>query len=409
MNQGIGNPIFSNERTYEGMNNLDTGFRLLALYRYWNMIYYFYPYKYLTDKNWNNVLKEYIPFFIKAKNRLEYELITSKLISDICDSHASLTGFNQLDSLKGTEQILVNTKFIENKLVVIESYTKNIELEKGDIITHIDKKPIKIILDSIKNYYSASNESAKLNYISDDLLRTNKNTIQIDYISSGKVEQKKMNTNTRDQWKFQKYRKKDTTNCYKFIKNNIGFITLKNIKDKDVPIIKKVFFNTKGIIIDIRNYPSISIPFSLAPYFVSKTIPFAKFSRGYVDNPGEFNFYSTYEIPKSKKHYRGKLVVLINEETLSAAEFAAMAFRVGDNTTIIGSQTAGSDGNVSEIILPGGLKTMISGIGVYYPNGQETQRLGIIPDVVVKPTVKGIKEGRDELLEKAIEIIEKDK
>jgi len=48
---------------------------------------------------------------------------------------------------------------------------------------------------------------------------------------------------------------------------------------------------------------------------------------------------------------------------------------------------------------------MISGIGVYYPDGKETQRIGIVPDLEIKPTIEGIKNGRDELLEKAIEII----
>jgi C-terminal processing protease CtpA/Prc len=71
----------------------------------------------------------------------------------------------------------------------------------------------------------------------------------------------------------------------------------------------------------------------------------------------------------------------------------------------VGSTTAGADGNVSEIFLPGGLRTLISGIGIYYPDGTETQRIGIVPDVVVKPTIEGIKKNRDEVLEKAIELI----
>jgi len=82
-----------------------------------------------------------------------------------------------------------------------------------------------------------------------------------------------------------------------------------------------------------------------------------------------------------------------------------MAFRAGINTTIIGSTTAGADGNVSTIMLPGGLRTMISGIGVYYPDGTETQRIGIVPDIEIHPTVEGIRNGRDELLEKAIDLI----
>jgi C-terminal processing protease CtpA/Prc len=45
---------------------------------------------------------------------------------------------------------------------------------------------------------------------------------------------------------------------------------------------------------------------------------------------------------------------------------------------------------------------MISGIGVLYPDGRPTQRIGIVPDLVVTPTVEGIRAGRDEVLEAAV-------
>ena len=82
-----------------------------------------------------------------------------------------------------------------------------------------------------------------------------------------------------------------------------------------------------------------------------------------------------------------------------------MALRLAPHATVIGSTTAGADGNVSQFYLPGGISTLISGIGIYYPDGRETQRIGIIPDIVVKPTIRGITEGKDEPLEKAIEIV----
>jgi C-terminal processing protease CtpA/Prc len=82
-----------------------------------------------------------------------------------------------------------------------------------------------------------------------------------------------------------------------------------------------------------------------------------------------------------------------------------MAYRVSPGAVVVGSTTAAADGNVSEIYLPGNLRTMISGIGVYYPDGRETQRIGIVPDIEVKPTIEGIRNGRDELLEKAIEVV----
>jgi C-terminal processing protease CtpA/Prc len=53
---------------------------------------------------------------------------------------------------------------------------------------------------------------------------------------------------------------------------------------------------------------------------------------------------------------------------------------------------ARAHGNVSEIVLSDGLQTIISGIGVYYPDGKATQRVGIIPDIVVHLTIKGVRE-----------------
>ena len=79
-----------------------------------------------------------------------------------------------------------------------------------------------------------------------------------------------------------------------------------------------------------------------------------------------------------------------------------MAFRSAPNVTVVGSTTAGADGNISLVPLPGGLRGMISGIGVFYPDGAPTQRIGIIPDLVVEPTIAGIRQGRDEVLEAAV-------
>jgi C-terminal processing protease CtpA/Prc len=96
------------------------------------------------------------------------------------------------------------------------------------------------------------------------------------------------------------------------------------------------------------------------------------------------------------------VVILVDEVTQSQAEYTAMAFRVAPDAIVVGSTTAGADGNVSRIPLPGNVNSMISGIGVFYPDGTPTQRIGIIPDLVVHPTVEGIREGRDEVLEAGV-------
>ena len=82
-----------------------------------------------------------------------------------------------------------------------------------------------------------------------------------------------------------------------------------------------------------------------------------------------------------------------------------MAYSTHPNAQVIGSTTAAADGNVSPFFLPGGIRTMFSGIGIYYPNGDDTQRVGVKLDVDVSPTIDGIKAGKDEVLEKAIALI----
>ena len=103
--------------------------------------------------------------------------------------------------------------------------------------------------------------------------------------------------------------------------------------------------------------------------------------------------------------YLGKIVILVNETTVSRAEFVAMALQTAPHATVIGSQTAGADGNVSQLVLPGGIRTSFSGLGVFYPDGRETQHVGIVPDIKARPTVMGLQREEDEVLARAIRFL----
>ncbi len=407
----VSNPDFTNEKKYATIPYPDGGFRLLSLFRYWNIIEYFYPNKHLTDKKWNTVLSDYIPKFINAKNELGYELAALQLIEEVNDTHANLwQGGDKISELRGNNFAPFRGKFIENKFVLTDYYNpefseKN-KLKIGDIITHIDGRSVETIIDSVKAYYPSSNEAVMLRDVSRDLLRSPQKSINLKYISENQTRENEIKLYERDKLNMNAVNKpEEDEKSYKMLNGNIGYITLENIKQQDIAEIKEYFIDTEGIIIDIRNYPSTFVPFALGSYFVSDSTDFVKFTKGNINNPGEFTFMEGAKIPSDNNEYKGELVVLVNEESQSQAEYTAMAFRAVKNSTIVGSTTAGADGNVSTIFLPGGLRTIISGIGVYYPDGTETQRVGIVPDIIVKPTIEGIKKGKDEVLEKAIQII----
>ena len=197
-----------------------------------------------------------------------------------------------------------------------------------------------------------------------------------------------------------------TDTCFKLINKNIGYLYPGATHNSDLPGIENELKNTKGLIIDMRCYPREFIVFTFGKYLMPASVPFVKFTTGSVTNPGLFTMGEPLSVgEKNDDYYKGKVVIMVNEITQSQAEYTTMAFRAAPNVTVIGSTTAGADGNVSLFYLVGGIRTAISGIGVFYPDGKGTQRVGIVPDVVVEPTIQGVKNGRDEVLEKAIEII----
>lgn len=406
----VGNPNFKHENDYSYKQYPDVGFRILALYRYWNIIQYYFPYKNLIEEDWKKVLEEFIPKVIEAKNKTDYTLTILELIGRVHDTHANIWGRNKvLNNYWGLKYAPIGLTFIEDKPVITyyfdEKIGKETGLEIGDIITVINGKPIEEIIKERLKYSPASNYPTQLRDIASNFLRTNDSTIRIEFIRNDKTEKKMLKTFSSNEINiYSRYEFTDT--CFKLINKDIAYINNGSLKSVYVPKIWKAMKDTKGLIIDIRNYPSDFPIHELSNYLMLESTPFVKFTHTSINNPGLFIFTKLENVgKKNNDYYKGKVVILINEESQSSAEFHAMAYRVHPNATIIGSTTAGADGNVSQFYLPGGIKTMISGIGVYYPDGKETQRIGIIPDIEIKPTIKGIREGRDELMEKAMTII----
>jgi carboxyl-terminal processing protease len=157
----------------------------------------------------------------------------------------------------------------------------------------------------------------------------------------------------------------------------------------------------QGVVFDLRGYPHWVL-YSIMNQLTDPT-PFA-FVRNY-DYRAPGYVVESFMTCGLKRKYTGKLVVLVNEQTQSLAEFTVMALQTIPELKVVGSQTAGTDGDVRSITLPGGISMFITSIGIYYPDKTQTQRKGVRIDVIAKPTIAGIRAGRDEVLEKGVEVL----
>lgn len=406
-----GNPEFKNEDPYPSLTYPDAGFRLLALFRYWNMIQYYFPYKPLIDGNWNDVLTEFIPVFINATNEIQYKLAALKLIARIQDTHGGLNGDPALEKYFGERNAAVELSFVENQAVVTGFHNKMLGeqsgLKNGDVLEKINGKPLDAIIEELLLLTPASNYATQLRQISNKLFRTNDTLITVNYKCGQKTGQAKLKTYDHNNLPIPRRNQRRDT-CFRMIRPDISYLYPGSFKNKYLSEITPKILKSKGFIIDLRCYPSDVIIDTFANILLPASREFAVFSLPKVSEPGTFAFVDTVRTGNNNPDYfKGQVVILINEITQSLAEFTAMALRTAPKATVIGSTTAAADGDTSPILLPGNIMTHISGLGVYYPDGKATQRVGIIPDTFIRPTIKAISENRDELMEKAIEIIDK--
>ncbi len=197
---------------------------------------------------------------------------------------------------------------------------------------------------------------------------------------------------------------------YQILDNGIGYVLPSSCREKDRKKgIEKVLNNTKGVIIDFRCYPDDYFSLSFREHLPFKFTKFSTCSYANVSYPGYFFVSNPENFPNKKINhnaYTNPIVVLVNEFTQSSAVDNVRVLQSAENTKVIGSKTAGANGKVTHFNLPCGIVTSMTGLGVYYPDGSDLQQTGVKIDEYIEPTIEGIKEGRDELLERAIEIIE---
>lgn len=298
-------------------------------------------------------------------------------------------------------------KLINNKAVITRFYADSLPfLRVGTVISHIDGISIQAYIEQLRPYVAASTES--------DLLRDLNRLIGVGKTNLAKLtveQQGGDSTLTINRYPFPMFDKTFFTSTNAryplstWMGDSVGYVNMGKLMSKQVDSTLKPLLKAKAIIFDLRNYPNGTY-WLIGRYLTDQPAVFAAFTGPDLKFPGVFHPVGTARLPAvaGKRLYRGKVVVLINEDSQSHAEFTAMAFRLVAGVIFIGSSTAGADGNISWVPLPGGYRTAFSGLGVYYPDGRETQRVGIKPDIEIKPTIVGLREERDEVLIKALEL-----
>jgi hypothetical protein len=398
---------YDNLSTFPGFTYTKESHRLLALFYYWNIINYFNPNNDLMDQPWDTTLLQFIPQVREVQTDTAFHVLFLRLVRYIDDTHG-FTSSLMIRQYFGNFYPLIGLQPIGNQSVVTKVGEGITGLAVGDIIKKINGIDIAFLLDSLRPFKAASNEAALQRDLHQLVLRSDENaTMHVEYEdASGAIQSTSLSSNTVSpdyyDWLYT-----DAKPIWEITSCGYGYINMGKLTNALVPAVYNALKDAPAIIFDIRNYPNGTL-WSLIPKFYTSQRTWALLTVPDLTFPGWYNWYNNRNdagIFSNPQAYSGKVIILVNAETQSQAEYTVMGLQNHPKAITLGSQTAGADGNISNVILPGDLVTYWSSLGVFYEDTTDTQRVGVHIDSIVVPTIEDIRLGHDRVLHAALDCL----
>jgi C-terminal processing protease CtpA/Prc len=393
-------------------------YRILAAYKISAVFHYFFAYRDLMDEDWDDLLPVYLPKFIRAKDAREYNLAIAEWLTHVADSHASVES-KTLSEYFGVAPVGLRLRLIEKQPVitqVLDPEAAKAGIRAGDIVKKIDGETVFDRFKREAQYVAASTPQALGAALMTRILNGPEGTLAALTIEDASGNRKDVGVKRSASFLGGPRTERDGE-AVKLLPGNIGYVDLERLKRADVDSMFEKLRAAKAIVFDARGASAETSEAIAARLTEARDAPVAVFTGPLTMNPdvprsGVATHTSSYffvqTIPLSGEwKYKNRTVMLIDERTIDDAEHAGLFLEAANKTAFIGSPSAGADGDVNDLVVPGGVTIHFSARDVRHANGGKLQRLGLQPSVSVSPTIKGIRDGRDEVLEEALEYLAK--
>jgi C-terminal processing protease CtpA/Prc len=186
----------------------------------------------------------------------------------------------------------------------------------------------------------------------------------------------------------------------------ICYLDLGRLTRERLPEVLERLAKASAIILDMRGYPVWGAWQELFRHFTDQAMTTPAFRTPMPTRPDRKDMPlrpSSWQILPLAPRIRARLLFLSDARAISQAELLldfVDHYRLGE---IVGGPSAGVDGNVNPFET-GGLRISWTGMKVDKHDGRPLNGVGILPTVPVARTLEGIRAGRDEILEKALEL-----
>ena len=271
---GAGHANFESESAYEQLQDLDTGYRILGLFRLWNITEYWFPYRDLVDDDWDAVLREFLPRIVAAEDRDSYALELMALIARVKDTHANLWSSLELRPPRGDCWLPMEVRFIDERAVVVGVTGEPSDRPPpriGDVVEEIDAATVASLVSAWEPFYAASNRPTVLR----DIAR---------FLPRGACEQANVSVNRAGQRVDLTLRRTEggrparqdhnrPGDTYQRLSDEVAYLSLAKIQTGEAGGYIDDAIGARGLVIDIRNYPGAFVVFEIGQRLVKAPTP----------------------------------------------------------------------------------------------------------------------------------------
>jgi hypothetical protein len=374
----------------------DRRVRLAAVIIAWGVLQHFYPYFDIAGGDWNAELSKGLRGAAQDRDGQAFEHTLARMIAALRDGHGNVYFQPPKTALP------LGWSWIEDRLVITATPADAAGLAVGGVVTRIDGVEVRQRLAALDPEISAATPQW-LRFKSLQLLQQRPDGTPATLEGEAPDGRPFKASLAPAPWAAVSAVTLSTAReNFSEPRPGVIYVDLGRVTDLDLTTRMDTLAAAKGIVFDGRGYPSGAAR-KLLCHLADRPLRSARFEIPTVVSPDRQDMAfgrGGWVIPPEAPRFPARLVLLTGGGSISYAESWAGTFEGEGLGPIVGGATAGTNGNINRLWLPGGYQVVFTGMRVTKQDGSRHHGVGIVPTVPVAPTLAGVRAGRDEVLER---------
>lgn len=372
--------------------------RLAAVIVAWSVLQNFYPYFDIVGDHWREALPSALAGAAAGPSGTELLSTLERLTVPLVDGHALIGPQDRAGGLP------FQWDWIEERLVITQD-VEGLGVSAGDVVVAIDGEATETAVAAEAALISGSPQWRLHRAL--ERLRTGPvgSTVTLEVASVG-TGSRSITVPLTTRGPADNLREPRPP-VVSDLGNGVIYIDLTRVSENDLA--NADLTGVRAAVFDLRGYPG-RVRASWLAQLVDQDISTAPLLIEIATRPdraeeGRSTENLAWWIRPAQPYFSGPSVFLTDARAISYAETLLGMVEAYDVGKIIGSSTAGANGDVNTVLLPGGYSLRWTGLEVPRHDGRPLQGIGIPPDVAVRRTIDGVRRHRDEVLHAALGVL----